>query len=160
MYPPKRSPAPLGSTPPAVSSSPPARHRADWRRTASMPRRVRCRHWQPMPWASDPRRGWWLAPAISRAQRRLMHRRGMEERMTRKDFAIFDGDSHAVEPPELWEKYLEPEDRTLGKHGLWRQEAGSPEPGAGAPAHSPKPSPRGGSSGFPGSRAPGSGFSS
>jgi hypothetical protein len=80
--------------------------------------------------------------------------------MTRKDFAIFDGDSHAVEPPELWEKYLEPEDRTLGKHGLWRQEAGSPEPGAGAPAHSPKPSPRGGSSGFPGSRAPGSGFSS
>jgi hypothetical protein len=51
-----------------------------------------------------------------------MHRRGMEERMTRKDFAIFDGDSHAVEPPELWEKYLEPEYRTLGKHGLWRQE--------------------------------------
>jgi hypothetical protein len=42
--------------------------------------------------------------------------------MTAKDFAVFDGDSHVVEPPALWEKYLEPEYRTLGKHGLWRQE--------------------------------------
>jgi hypothetical protein len=39
-----------------------------------------------------------------------------------KDFAVFDGDSHVVEPAELWEKYLEPEYRTLGKHALWRQE--------------------------------------
>ena len=39
-----------------------------------------------------------------------------------KDFAVFDGDSHVVEPPALWEKYLEPEYRTLGKHALWRQE--------------------------------------
>jgi predicted TIM-barrel fold metal-dependent hydrolase len=27
-----------------------------------------------------------------------------------------------VEPPALWERYLEPEYRTLGKHALWRQE--------------------------------------
>jgi hypothetical protein len=26
--------------------------------------------------------------------------------MTTKDFAVSDGDSHVVEPPELWEKYL------------------------------------------------------
>ena len=39
-----------------------------------------------------------------------------------KNFAVFDSDSHVVEPPELWEKYLDPEYRTLGKHALWRQE--------------------------------------
>jgi predicted TIM-barrel fold metal-dependent hydrolase len=39
-----------------------------------------------------------------------------------KDFAVFDSDSHIVEPPELWGKYLDPEYRTLGKHALWRQE--------------------------------------
>ena len=39
-----------------------------------------------------------------------------------KDFAVFDSDSHVVEPPMLWEKYLDPEYRTLGKHALWRQE--------------------------------------
>jgi predicted TIM-barrel fold metal-dependent hydrolase len=42
--------------------------------------------------------------------------------MATKDFAVFDGDSHVVEPPALWEKYLDPEYRTLGKHALWRQE--------------------------------------
>ena len=42
--------------------------------------------------------------------------------MTTKDFGVFDGDSHVVEPAALWEKYLEPEYRTLGKHALWRQE--------------------------------------
>ena len=31
-----------------------------------------------------------------------------------KDFAVFDADSHVVEPPALWEKYLE--------HALRRQE--------------------------------------
>jgi hypothetical protein len=46
----------------------------------------------------------------------------MEERMTTKDFPVFDADSHVVEPPTLWEKYLDPEYRTLGKHALWRQE--------------------------------------
>ena len=39
-----------------------------------------------------------------------------------KDFVVFDGDSHVVEPPALWEEYLDPEYRTLGKHALWRQE--------------------------------------
>ena len=42
--------------------------------------------------------------------------------MTNKDFAVFDSDSHVVEPPALWEKYLDPEYRTLGKHALWRRE--------------------------------------
>ena len=42
--------------------------------------------------------------------------------MATKDFAVFDGDSHVVEPAALWEKYLDPEYRTLGKHALWRQE--------------------------------------
>jgi hypothetical protein len=38
------------------------------------------------------------------------------------EFSVFDGDSHVIEPPALWEKYLEPEYRTLSKHGLWRHE--------------------------------------
>ena len=42
--------------------------------------------------------------------------------MTAKDFAVFDSDSHVVEPAELWDRYLAPEYRALGKHGLWRQE--------------------------------------
>ena len=42
--------------------------------------------------------------------------------MATKDFVVFDADSHVVEPPALWEKYLDPEYRTLGKHALWRQE--------------------------------------
>jgi predicted TIM-barrel fold metal-dependent hydrolase len=42
--------------------------------------------------------------------------------MSKKPFAVFDSDSHVVEPRELWEKYLEPEYRTLGKHALWREE--------------------------------------
>ncbi|HEU0215951.1 MAG TPA: hypothetical protein VFQ90_04765, partial [Stellaceae bacterium] len=39
-----------------------------------------------------------------------------------KDFLVFDSDSHVVEPPALWEKYLDPEYRALGKQALWRQE--------------------------------------
>jgi predicted TIM-barrel fold metal-dependent hydrolase len=42
--------------------------------------------------------------------------------MATKRIAVFDGDSHVVEPPELWTKYLEPEYRTLGKFALWREE--------------------------------------
>ena len=42
--------------------------------------------------------------------------------MTTKGCVVFDSDSHVVEPPALWEKYLEPEYRALGKHALWRQE--------------------------------------
>jgi hypothetical protein len=45
-----------------------------------------------------------------------------EAAMATKDFIVFDSDSHVVEPPALWEKYLDPEYRTLGKHALWRQE--------------------------------------
>ena len=41
---------------------------------------------------------------------------------TSKDFEVFDSDSHVVEPSEVWEKYLEPEYRVLGKHALWREE--------------------------------------
>ena len=41
---------------------------------------------------------------------------------TSKDFEVFDSDSHVVEPKELWEKYLDPEYRVLGKHALWREE--------------------------------------
>jgi predicted TIM-barrel fold metal-dependent hydrolase len=40
----------------------------------------------------------------------------------KKRFAVFDADSHVVEPREVWDKYLEPEYRTLGKHALWREE--------------------------------------
>ena len=36
--------------------------------------------------------------------------------------AVFDSDSHVVEPPELWEKYLDPEFRVLGKQALWRHD--------------------------------------
>jgi predicted TIM-barrel fold metal-dependent hydrolase len=42
--------------------------------------------------------------------------------MARKSFVVFDSDTHVVEPPELWTKYLEPEFRTLGKNALWREE--------------------------------------
>ncbi len=39
-----------------------------------------------------------------------------------KSFPIFDSDSHVVEPREVWEKFLDPEYRTLGKFALWREE--------------------------------------
>ena len=42
--------------------------------------------------------------------------------MADKGLAVFDADSHVVEPPALWEKYLDLEYRALGKHALWRQE--------------------------------------
>ena len=41
--------------------------------------------------------------------------------MTRP-FAVFDSDTHVVEPRAVWEDYLEPEFRTLGKTALWREE--------------------------------------
>ena len=41
---------------------------------------------------------------------------------TRKRFAVFDGDSHVVEPRDVWETYLEPEYRVLGKYALWRED--------------------------------------
>ena len=42
--------------------------------------------------------------------------------MANKRFAVFDSDSHVVETPELWNKYLDPEFRTLGKSALWRED--------------------------------------
>src|SRR5579885_2876729 len=39
-----------------------------------------------------------------------------------KNFAVFDGDSHIVEPRELWDQYLEPEYRVPGRLALWREE--------------------------------------
>ena len=43
--------------------------------------------------------------------------------MTRqKNFAVFDGDAHVVEPRAIWEQYLAPEYRALGKHALWRED--------------------------------------
>ena len=40
----------------------------------------------------------------------------------KKSFAVLDSDSHVVETPALWEEYLAPEYRTLGKTALWREE--------------------------------------
>src|SRR4051812_14425917 len=42
--------------------------------------------------------------------------------MPTKNCIVFDSDSHVVEPPALWDKYLDPEYRSLGKHALWRYE--------------------------------------
>ena len=41
---------------------------------------------------------------------------------TTKRFAVFDTDTHVVEPREVWEEYLEPEYRTLGRTALWRED--------------------------------------
>ena len=38
-----------------------------------------------------------------------------------RSFAVFDADSHVVEPRDVWERYLDPEYRVLGKHALWRE---------------------------------------
>ncbi len=40
--------------------------------------------------------------------------------MPTKSFTVFDSDSHVVEPPALWEKYLEADFRAAGKLALWR----------------------------------------
>ena len=41
---------------------------------------------------------------------------------TTKHFAVFDSDAHVVEPSVVWEKYLDPEFRVLGKQALWRHD--------------------------------------
>ena len=46
----------------------------------------------------------------------------MTDQRTKKRLAVFDSDTHVVEPRELWEKYLDPEYRVLGKSVLWREE--------------------------------------
>lgn len=44
---------------------------------------------------------------------------------TPKRFVVFDSDSHVVEPRQVWETYLEPEYRVLGKQALWREDGKS-----------------------------------
>lgn len=39
-----------------------------------------------------------------------------------KTFVVFDTDSHVVEPRALWETWLDPDYRVLGKTALWREE--------------------------------------
>ncbi len=39
-----------------------------------------------------------------------------------KPFPVFDATSHIVEPPAVWDTYLEAEYRALGKSALWREE--------------------------------------
>jgi hypothetical protein len=36
---------------------------------------------------------------------------GTEEKMMVQDLAVFDADSHVVEPPALWKEYLDPDYR-------------------------------------------------
>lgn len=38
-----------------------------------------------------------------------------------KSFAVFDANAHVSEPTDLWERYVDPEFRTLAKSALWRQ---------------------------------------
>ena len=42
--------------------------------------------------------------------------------MTTKRFSVFDSDSHVVETPALWEKYLDADFRAAGKLALWRHD--------------------------------------
>ena len=39
-----------------------------------------------------------------------------------KRFAVFDANSHIVESSAIWETYLEPDYRALGKFSLWRED--------------------------------------
>ena len=39
-----------------------------------------------------------------------------------KSFPVFDADSHVVEPPDLWERYVDRDYRALAKQALWREE--------------------------------------
>ena len=39
-----------------------------------------------------------------------------------RSIAVFDSDQHIVEPPEIWESYLDREFRMLGKQALWRHD--------------------------------------
>jgi predicted TIM-barrel fold metal-dependent hydrolase len=38
-----------------------------------------------------------------------------------KSFPVFDTNAHVLEPLDVWERYLDPEFRVLGKHALWRE---------------------------------------
>ena len=39
-----------------------------------------------------------------------------------KSFPVFDADSHVVEPPDLWDRYVDRDYRALAKQALWREE--------------------------------------
>jgi predicted TIM-barrel fold metal-dependent hydrolase len=41
--------------------------------------------------------------------------------MPTKHFTVFDSDSHVVEPPAVWDKYLDADFRPAGRQALWRQ---------------------------------------
>src|SRR5262249_23153292 len=71
---------------------------------------------------ADRRGGARIAPARSVGHTAVGRRRVDRDAMATREFAVFDGDSHVVEPPDVWDRYLAPEYRTLGKHALWRQE--------------------------------------
>ncbi len=47
---------------------------------------------------------------------------GQTSQGNKKSFSVLDSDSHIVETRDIWEKYLDPEYRTLGKFALWREE--------------------------------------
>ena len=42
--------------------------------------------------------------------------------MPTKTFPVFDGDSHVLEPPAIWEQYLDPEHRVAARSVFWRDE--------------------------------------
>ena len=39
-----------------------------------------------------------------------------------KSFPVFDADTHVVEPPDLWDRYVDRDYRALAKQALWREE--------------------------------------
>lgn len=41
---------------------------------------------------------------------------------TSRPFAVFDGDSHVLEPAAIWERFLAPEYRTAARSAFWRGE--------------------------------------
>src|SRR3978361_135163 len=53
---------------------------------------------------------------------RWYRRQAMTTAITQR-LPVFDTDQHVVEPPELWEKHLDPAYRVLGKQALWRHNA-------------------------------------
>src|SRR5437868_3837086 len=59
-----------------------------------------------------------MSLAILAARSRFTPKSERGEMSATKDFVVFDGDSHVVEPPALWGEYLDPEYRTLGDQAL------------------------------------------
>ena len=38
--------------------------------------------------------------------------------MAKNGFKVFDSDMHIMEPPDLWERYIDPEFRSIAPHGV------------------------------------------